>query len=55
VSLWLTAPDLPTQSLEKAAQFIDEALKNQTSLPLSPVPAIIDTISEFYGSGIYLQ
>jgi hypothetical protein len=41
--------------LAKAAEFIDDALKNLTAVPLSPVPAIIDTIAEFYASGLYLQ
>jgi hypothetical protein len=39
----------------KTAEFIDYALKNLTAVPLSPVPAIIDTIAEFYASGLYLQ
>jgi hypothetical protein len=39
----------------KTAEFIDYALKNLTAVPLSPVPAIIDTIIESYASGLYLQ
>ncbi len=31
--------------LGKAAEFIDDALKNLTSVPLPLVPAIIDTIA----------
>ncbi len=38
--------------LAKTAEFIDDALKNLTTVPLSPVPAIIDTIAEFYASGL---
>ncbi len=38
--------------LAKAGKFIDGALKNLAAVPLSPVPAIVDTIAEFYASGL---
>ena len=43
-----------TMYLAKAADFIDNALKGVAMLPLDPVPAIIDTIAEFYASGLFL-
>jgi len=29
-------------------------LKGVLSVPLDPVPAVVDTIAEFYASGLYL-
>jgi hypothetical protein len=43
-----------TMYLEKAADFIDDALKGVATLPLDSVPAVVDTIAEFYASGLYL-
>ena len=40
--------------LEKACDFINDALKGIVSLPLDPVPAVVDNIAEFYASGLYL-
>jgi hypothetical protein len=40
--------------LEKASSFIDNSLKGTFEVPLGPVPQIIDTISEFYASGLFL-
>ncbi len=39
----------------RAAEFIDNSLKDLTTVPLSLVLALIDTIAEFYASGPYLQ
>lgn len=42
--------------LLKAADFIDAQLKNhESTLPLTTVPSIIDTIAEFYAAGLYMQ
>lgn len=43
-----------TMYLGKACDFINESLKGIVSLPLDPVPAVVDTIAEFYASGLYL-
>lgn len=43
-----------TLYLEKACDFINDSLKGVVSVPLDPVPAIIDTIAEFYASGLFL-
>jgi hypothetical protein len=43
-----------TMYLEKAAAFIDDALKGVAAVPLNPVPEIIQTVSEFYASGLFL-
>lgn len=40
--------------LEKACDFINDFLKGVVSVPLDPVPAVVDTIAEFYASGLYL-
>jgi hypothetical protein len=40
--------------LEKACDFINDTLKGIVSVPLDPVPAIVDTIAEFYACGLYL-
>jgi hypothetical protein len=40
--------------LDSAAQFIDDTLKGVASVPLNPVPEIINTIAEFYASGLFL-
>jgi hypothetical protein len=40
--------------LAKAADFIDSTLKGVATVPLDPVPAVVDTIAEFYASGLYL-
>jgi hypothetical protein len=40
--------------LEKACDFINDSLKGFVSMPLNPVPAVVDTIAEFYASGLYL-
>jgi hypothetical protein len=43
-----------TMYLEKACDFINDSLKRVVSVPLDPVPAVVDTIAEFYASGLYL-
>ena len=43
-----------TMYLEKACDFINDSLKGFVSVPLDPVPAVVDTIAEFYASGLYL-
>ena len=43
-----------TMYLEKAYDFINDSLKGFVSVPLDPVPAVVDTIAEFYASGLYL-
>jgi hypothetical protein len=40
--------------LKKAASFIDDALKGVADVPLNPVPEIINTIAEFFASGLFL-
>ena len=40
--------------LGKACDFINNSLKGVTTVPLDPVPAVVDTIAEFYASGLYL-
>jgi hypothetical protein len=40
--------------LGKVCDFINDSLKGVVSLPLDPVPAVVDTIAEFYASGLYL-
>jgi hypothetical protein len=43
-----------TMYLGKACDFINDCLKGIVSVPLDPVPAVVDTIAEFYASGLYL-
>jgi hypothetical protein len=43
-----------TMYLGKACDFINDSLKGFVSVPLDPVPAVVDTIAEFYASGLYL-
>ena len=43
-----------TMYLEKACDFINDSLKGVVAVPLDPVPAVVDTIAEFYASGLYL-
>jgi hypothetical protein len=43
-----------TMYLGKACDFINDSLKGVTIVPLDPVPAFVDTIAEFYASGLYL-
>jgi len=43
-----------TMYLEKACDFINDSLKGVVSVPLDPVPAVVDTIAEFYASGLFL-
>ena len=43
-----------TMYLGKACDFINDSLKGVVSVPLDPVPAVVDTIAEFYASGLYL-
>jgi hypothetical protein len=43
-----------TMYLDKACDFINDSLKAIVSVPLDPVPAVVDTIAEFYASGLYL-
>ena len=43
-----------TMYLEKAYDFINDALKGVVIVPLVTVPAIVDTIAEFYASGLFL-
>ena len=43
-----------TMYLEKASDFINDSLKGVTAVPLDPVPAVVDTIAEFYASGLFL-
>src|SRR5665647_35512 len=43
-----------TMYLGKACDFINDFLKRVVAVPLDPVPAIVDTIAEFYASGLYL-
>jgi hypothetical protein len=43
-----------TMYLGKACDFINDSPKGVVSVPLDPVPAIVDTIVEFYASGLYL-
>ena len=43
-----------TMYLSKACDFINDSLKGFVSVPLDPVPAVVDTIAEFYASGLYL-
>jgi hypothetical protein len=40
--------------LEKACDFINDFLKGSVAIPLNPVPTVVDTIAEFYASGLYL-
>jgi hypothetical protein len=40
--------------LGKACDFINDSLKAVVSVPLDPVPAVVDTIAEVYASGLYL-
>jgi hypothetical protein len=40
--------------LEKACDFINDFLKGVVAVPLDPVPAVVDTIAEFYASGLFL-
>jgi hypothetical protein len=44
-----------TLYLEKVADIIDTTLKGAAEVPLSPVPQIIDTIAEFYATGLFLS
>jgi hypothetical protein len=43
-----------TMYLEKASDFINDSLKGFVSVPLVPVPAVVNTIAEFYASGLFL-
>jgi hypothetical protein len=43
-----------TMYLGKASDLINDSLKGVVSVPLDPVPAVVDTITEFYASGLYL-
>jgi hypothetical protein len=43
-----------TMYLGKACDFINDALKVVAFVPMDPVPAVVDTIAEFYASGLYL-
>ena len=43
-----------TMYLEKACDFINDSLKGVVSVLLDPVPAVVETIAEFYASGLYL-
>ena len=43
-----------TMYLVKACDLINDSLKGFVSVPLDPVPAFVDTIAEFYASGLYL-
>ncbi len=43
-----------TMYLEKTCDFINDSLKGVATLPLDPVPAVVDTIAEFYASGLFL-
>ena len=43
-----------TMYLNKACDFINDSLKGVVSVPLDPVPEVVDTIAEFYASGLYL-
>lgn len=43
-----------TMYLEKASALINDSLKGFVSVPMDPVPAVVDTIAEFYASGLYL-
>jgi hypothetical protein len=43
-----------TMYLGKVCDFINDYLKGVVSVPLDPVPAVVDTIAEFYASGLYL-
>lgn len=43
-----------TMYLGKACDFINDSLKGVVSVPLDPVPAVVDTIAEFYASGLFL-
>jgi len=49
-----TADSELTMYLGKACDFINDSLKGVTIVPLDPVPAVVDTIAEFYASGLYL-
>jgi hypothetical protein len=40
--------------LDKATVFINDLLKGIVTVPLNPVPQIVDTIAEFYASGLFL-
>jgi hypothetical protein len=40
--------------LEKACELINDSLKGVVSVPLDPVPAVVNTIAEFYASGLFL-
>jgi hypothetical protein len=42
-----------TMYLEKACDFINASLKGVVLVPLDPVP-VVDTIAEFYASGLFL-
>jgi hypothetical protein len=43
-----------TMYLCKASNFINDFLKGVVSVPLDSVPAVVDTIAEFYASGLFL-
>ena len=43
-----------TMYLAKAYDFINDSLKGMISVPLVSVPAVVDTIAEFYASGLFL-
>lgn len=43
-----------TMYLGKACDFINDSLKGLVAVPLDPVPAVVDTIAEFYASGLFL-
>ncbi len=40
--------------LGKASDLINDSLKGIATVPLDPVPAVVDTIAEFYASGLFL-
>jgi hypothetical protein len=42
-----------TMYLEKACDFINDSLKGIVSVPLDSVPAVVDTIAEFYAAGLF--
>ncbi|MGE5575560.1 MAG: hypothetical protein ACM3UL_05440 [Ignavibacteria bacterium] len=55
VNIGVSAADAElTMYLEKASYFINDFLKGVGSVPLDSVPAVVDTIAEFYASGLYL-
>ena len=43
-----------TMYLEKACDFINDSPKGVVSVLLDPVPAVVETLAEFYASGLYL-